>query len=132
MCDLGPVTEGSTFVMTAFNNHNLMSPMEASRAMDECVARLAPLALAQPVVRVIDMTIDLYRPPVTLVDGISALGLRLLGFGIHADFMSSFVTACVEVVQGTTKDNVAVESFGWPLTSTATMQAINVTTSGAS
>ena len=51
-----------------------------------------------------------------LVDDISALRLGHIGFGIPADFMSPFVTACVGVVQGATKDNGG---------STIVMNAIN-------
>ena len=49
------------------------------------------------------------------MDGISALGLRHVGHGIPTVCMSPFVTACLEVLQGATPDEEAVESFGWSL-----------------
>ena len=54
---------------------------------------------------VTDTTLGIYPMPMQLVDDISALRLGHIGFGIPAGFMSPFVTVCVEVVQGATKDN---------------------------
>jgi hypothetical protein len=65
--------------------------------------------------RVLQMTLELYKEPVKMVDDISALGLRHVGYAIPTEFFSPFVTACVEVVQTATTDMNAVESFRWSL-----------------
>jgi len=65
--------------------------------------------------RILDMTSDIYRDPVKMVDDISALGLRHVGYGIPTELFSPFVTACVEVVVTVTKDETTVEAFRWSL-----------------
>jgi len=63
--------------------------------------------------KIIDMTLEIYRNPVKMVDDVSALGLRHVGYAIPTEFFGPFVSACVEVLQANTDDNVAVESFCW-------------------
>merc|ERR1719436_2187917 len=61
------------------------------------------------------MVIDIYRDPVRMVDDISALGLRHVGYAIPTEYMPPFASACVEVVQGLTKDQVCVDGFQWSI-----------------
>merc|ERR1719449_45355 len=65
--------------------------------------------------RIIEMTLELYQNPVKMVDDVSALGLRHVGYAIPTEFFGPFVSACVEVVQSVTSDMDAVESFRWSL-----------------
>merc|ERR1719414_1408730 len=65
--------------------------------------------------RIVAMTLEIYKDPKKMVEDISALGLRHVGYGIPTDLFGSFVTACVEVVRSLTKDDVAEEAFRWSL-----------------
>eukprot|EP00429_Kryptoperidinium_foliaceum_P043833 CAMPEP_0176107138 /NCGR_PEP_ID=MMETSP0120_2-20121206/53766_1 /TAXON_ID=160619 /ORGANISM="Kryptoperidinium foliaceum, Strain CCMP 1326" /LENGTH=1123 /DNA_ID=CAMNT_0017441265 /DNA_START=66 /DNA_END=3437 /DNA_ORIENTATION=- len=88
--------------------------------------------------KVVSMTLDMYREPKRLVEDISAMGLRHVGYGIPTDLFGPFVTACVQVVRTLTNDDLAEESFRWSLSlvsriltrvitegSTIVMKAIN-------
>merc|ERR1719329_835800 len=92
--------------------------------------------------RVIDMTVGFYRDPVKMVDDISALGLRHVGYAIPTELFSPFITACVNVLLKTTQDATTVDSFRWSLSlvgkmlvrtiiegSTIVMKAINTNSS---
>jgi len=91
--------------------------------------------------KVLIMVIDIYKDPVRMVDDISALGLRHVGYAIPTEYMPPFASACVEVVQGLTKDQVCIEGFQWSIGliakslvrtilegSTIVMKSINVNT----
>jgi hemoglobin-like flavoprotein/uncharacterized membrane protein YgcG len=65
--------------------------------------------------RVLQMTLEMYMDPVKMVDDISALGLRHVGYAIPTEFMGPFVTACVEVMSTATTDTNAVEAYRWSL-----------------
>merc|ERR1719456_1551391 len=65
--------------------------------------------------RIIEMTLELYQNPVKMVDDVSALGLRHVGYAIPTEFFGPFVSACVEVVMTVTSDLDCVESFRWSL-----------------
>jgi len=65
--------------------------------------------------KIMDMTIDLYRNPVKMVDDISALGLRHVGYAIPTELFGPFVSACIEVAQSVTKDELAIDAFRWSL-----------------
>merc|ERR1712159_856941 len=65
--------------------------------------------------RVIAMTLELYQNPVQMVDDVSALGLRHVGYDIPTEFFGPFVSACVEVLMTVTSDMDCVESFRWSL-----------------
>lgn len=65
--------------------------------------------------RVLQMTLDLYRDPVKMVDDVSSLGLRHVGYGIPTELFGPFVTAVVEVIAELTQDPVQVEAFRWSL-----------------
>jgi hypothetical protein len=65
--------------------------------------------------RVFQMTQELYMNPVKMVDDVSALGLRHVGYAIPTELFGPFVTACVEVIGTATSDDDAVEAFRWSL-----------------
>eukprot|EP00930_Biecheleria_cincta_P078041 TRINITY_DN6540_c0_g1_i1.p1 TRINITY_DN6540_c0_g1~~TRINITY_DN6540_c0_g1_i1.p1 ORF type:complete len:1197 (-),score=226.04 TRINITY_DN6540_c0_g1_i1:101-3667(-) len=65
--------------------------------------------------KILDMTLDMYKNPHEMVDDISALGLRHVGYGIPTEFFSPFVTGCVEVVRELTGDETLADAFGWSL-----------------
>merc|ERR1719436_2176358 len=88
--------------------------------------------------RVVQMTLDVYKDPKKMVETISALGLRHVGYGIPTDLFGAFVTGCVQVVRSLTDDDLAEEAFRWSLSlisriltrvinegSTIVMRAIN-------
>lgn len=86
------------------------------------------------------MTLDLYKDPWRMIDEISALGLRHVGFGIPTELFAPFVSATVEVLaRYATEHPEALEAFRWSLGviaqmlvqtitegSTIVMQAINM------
>merc|ERR1719359_1221619 len=65
--------------------------------------------------KIMNMTLELYQNPVKMVDDISALGLRHVGYAIPTELFGPFVSACVEVVQSVTTDMTCVEAFRWSL-----------------
>merc|ERR1719436_543069 len=89
--------------------------------------------------RIVAMTLDMYIDPKKMVEDISALGLRHVGYGIPTDLFGPFVTGCVQVVRMLTDNDAAEEAFRWSLNlisrmltrvinegSTIVMKAINV------
>merc|ERR1719262_1680069 len=89
--------------------------------------------------RIVAMTLEIYVDPKKMVEDISALGLRHVGYGIPTDLFGPFVTACVQVIRSLTDDDLAEESFRWSFSlisriltrvitegSTIVMKAINV------
>merc|ERR1719464_1686594 len=77
--------------------------------------------------RIVVMTLEIYKDPQKMVEDISALGLRHVGYGIPTDLFGPFVTACVQVVRSLTKDDLAEEAFRWSLSliSRILMRVIN-------
>merc|ERR1719333_332189 len=88
--------------------------------------------------KLVTMTLDIYKDPKRMVEDISALGLRHVGYGIPTDLFGPFVTACVQVVRMLTDDDQAEDAFRWSLSlisrilgrvinegSTIVMKAIN-------
>merc|ERR1712023_25291 len=71
--------------------------------------------------KIMNMTLELYQNPVKMVDDISALGLRHVGYAIPTELFGPFVSACVEVLMTRTSDETTVESFRWSLALTAKM-----------
>jgi hypothetical protein len=65
--------------------------------------------------RIIEMTLELYHAPVKMVDDVSALGLRHVGYAIPTEFFGPFVTACVDVMMTVTDNADSVEAFRWSL-----------------
>merc|ERR1719310_1116651 len=89
--------------------------------------------------RIVAMTLDIYKTPKKMVEDISALGLRHVGYGIPTELFGPFVTACVQVVRMLSDDDAAEEAFRWSLSlisriltrvinegSTVVMKAINM------
>lgn len=88
--------------------------------------------------RMLQMTQEMYQKPGAMVDDISALGLRHVGYAIPTELIAPFVTCCIEVFRETTDDETIVQAFRWSLSlisqmlvgtikegSTVVMQAIN-------
>merc|ERR1719221_362015 len=65
--------------------------------------------------RVIAITLDIYKDPKKIVEDISALGLRHVGYGIPTDLFGPYVTSCVQVVRTLTEDDNAEDAFRWSL-----------------
>ncbi|CAE8633053.1 unnamed protein product, partial [Polarella glacialis] len=63
--------------------------------------------------RVLDMSLDLYRQPKDMVDDISALGLRHVGYGIPTELFDPFATGCIQVLHELTSDSELADAFGW-------------------
>ncbi|CAE8729826.1 unnamed protein product [Polarella glacialis] len=88
--------------------------------------------------KVVDMTIEMYRDPRKMVEEISALGLRHVGYGIPTEFFAPYVSSAVDVVRTMTTNENAEDGFRWSLSlisrmlvrtinegSTIVMKAIN-------
>merc|ERR1719181_1036878 len=88
--------------------------------------------------KILEMTLEMYREPKKMVEDLSALGLRHVGYSIPTEFFAPFVSGAVEVVREITADEEAEGAFRWSLTliskilvrtvlegSTIVMQAIN-------
>merc|ERR1719379_966286 len=71
--------------------------------------------------KIMNMTLELYQNPVKMVDDISALGLRHVGYAIPTELFGPFVSACVEVLQGLGAEETAVDAFRWSLALVAQM-----------
>lgn len=65
--------------------------------------------------RVFLITLELYRDPKRVVNEISALGLRHVGFGIPTELFSPYVTASVEILQAVCGATEAVNAYRWSL-----------------
>jgi len=65
--------------------------------------------------RIQDMIIEIYKDPWKVVEEISAIGLRHVGYGVPTDLIPPFVTASSEVQGTTTASEVALEAYKWSL-----------------
>jgi len=65
--------------------------------------------------RILEMTLFFFRDPQAMVDDISALGLRHVGYGIPTELLGPFASVCIEVIGYVAKDSMAVEAFRWSL-----------------
>mmetsp|Transcript_32664 Transcript_32664/g.87685 ORF Transcript_32664/g.87685 Transcript_32664/m.87685 type:complete len:1245 (-) Transcript_32664:602-4336(-) len=65
--------------------------------------------------RVLKMTVDIFQDPVQMVDDISALGLRHVGYGVPTEIIAPFVSCWVDVARRYTQDDLSIESFRWSL-----------------
>ncbi|CAL1147647.1 unnamed protein product [Cladocopium goreaui] len=94
--------------------------------------------------KIIEMTMEMYREPRAMVQDISALGLRHVGYAIPTELFAPFVSSAVETVREQTTDDVAESAFRWSLTlvskilvrtilegSTIVMKAINTNSARA-
>jgi len=88
--------------------------------------------------KVVSMTLEMYREPKRMIEDLSALGLRHVGYAIPTELFGPFVTACVQVVHSLGPAQDAEEAFRWSLNlltrvltrvinegSTVVMKAIN-------
>ncbi|CAE8734530.1 unnamed protein product, partial [Polarella glacialis] len=88
--------------------------------------------------KVVEMTLEMYRDPKKVVEDISALGLRHVGYGVPTEFFAPFVSGAVELIRTMTTDPNAEDGFRWSLSlvsrilvrtinegSTIVMKAIN-------
>eukprot|EP00434_Breviolum_minutum_P011288 symbB.v1.2.009960.t1/scaffold623.1/size335370/3 len=88
--------------------------------------------------KIVEMTVEMYRTPKKMVEELSGLGLRHVGYGVPTELFSPYVTSAVEVIRGMTTDETTETAFAWSLTliakimvrtlvegSTVVMQAIN-------
>lgn len=65
--------------------------------------------------RVVELTIEMYRDPKKMVNDLSALGLRHVGYGVLTEFFAPYVSGAVEVVRNMTNEENAQEGFKWSL-----------------
>lgn len=94
--------------------------------------------------KIIEMTMEMYQQPRMMVEDISALGLRHVGYAIPTELFAPFVSSAVETVRERTTDDIAESAFRWSLTlvskilvrtilegSTIVMKAINTNSARA-
>lgn len=65
--------------------------------------------------KVIGMTLEMYRTPRAMVETLSALGLRHVGYAIPTEMFPPFVSAVVALIQRNTDNELVVEAFRWSL-----------------
>uniref|UniRef100_A0A7S4RT41 Globin domain-containing protein n=1 Tax=Alexandrium monilatum TaxID=311494 RepID=A0A7S4RT41_9DINO len=65
--------------------------------------------------RIVAMTLEIFRDSTKMVEDISAMGLRHVGYGIPTELFGPFVTACVKVVRTVSEDETTNEAFRWSL-----------------
>ncbi|CAE7808573.1 unnamed protein product [Symbiodinium sp. CCMP2456] len=58
---------------------------------------------------------ELYQEPYQMVEELSALGLRHVGYAVPTEFFGPFVNAFIEVVKDRVDDPPIIESFSWSL-----------------
>jgi len=61
------------------------------------------------------MTLSLFDDPWKIVDDISALGLRHVGYGVPSDLLGPFVTAAISVMAEVTQDPEAMNAYRWSM-----------------
>lgn len=65
--------------------------------------------------KVVAMTLEMYRTPRHMVETLSALGLRHVGYAIPTEMFPPFVSAAVALLQRHSTDELVVEAFRWSL-----------------
>lgn len=66
--------------------------------------------------RVVETTSDMFKRPRKMVQEISGLGLRHVGYGIPTEMFSPYVSAAVDTVAAISTDDNALAGFRWSLT----------------
>ncbi|CAE6962456.1 unnamed protein product [Symbiodinium natans] len=66
--------------------------------------------------KVFAMTVEMFNSPRSMVEDISALGLRHVGYAIPTELFPPFVSSAVDVVRSMTTDSLAESAFRWSLT----------------
>jgi len=61
------------------------------------------------------MTVDMYATPRKMVEEISGIGLRHVGYAIPVEMFPPFVSAAVGLLQELTTNELAIEAFRWSL-----------------
>ncbi|CAK0807291.1 unnamed protein product [Prorocentrum cordatum] len=65
--------------------------------------------------RIMQMSMELYQDPVKMVDELSGLGLRHVGYAIPPELMNPFVCAFMDELSLKTSDETAIEAARWSL-----------------
>jgi hemoglobin-like flavoprotein len=76
--------------------------------------------------KVLGMTLQFYREPIQMVDDISALGLRHVGYGIPTELFPPYVEAWCSVLVDSEFDQVSIDAFRCSLTLISKMQVRTV------
>jgi hypothetical protein len=63
--------------------------------------------------QVLAMTKDILLDPVRMVDDISGVGLRHVGYGIPVELFGPYVTSFIEILSSATSDEKVIEAFRW-------------------
>lgn len=66
--------------------------------------------------RVVEITTEMFKQPRKMVQEISGLGLRHVGFGIPTEMFGPYVSAAVDTVAQIATDENALAGFRWSLT----------------
>lgn len=61
------------------------------------------------------ITVEMYKDPTRMVDEMSALGLRHVGYGIPTEFFSPFVSCVLDSLKEFTQNDKLCDAFGWSL-----------------
>lgn len=63
--------------------------------------------------QVLNMTRDIFVDPVKMVDDISGVGLRHVGYGIPVELFGPYVTSFIEILATNSTDEKVIEAFRW-------------------
>lgn len=61
------------------------------------------------------LSLSLFRDPWKIVDDVTALGLRHVGYGIPTELVGPFVTEYISAMMGVTKDTATIDAYRWSL-----------------
>jgi len=65
--------------------------------------------------KIIELCSEIYRQPRAMVEDISGLGLRHVGYAIPAELFAPFVGSAVEVFSAVTSNETAISGFTWAM-----------------
>ena len=74
-----------------------------------------------------NLSLKLLQDPWRMVDDVSALGLRHVGYGIPTEMFGPFTEAAVEALRGYVSDALVLEAFNWSLSIISQMLVHTVT-----